>query len=147
MAAEEILRRREDSCFSYIVIGANAAGALAPVVAAATRTVTRRGMALPEDQTVADPADRHRIGQLADDSVLPVGVLEGHEHPGAGRIADHLADVEPFACQLSGAGDVEGAEERRRRGRIDAPRPADGCSGPAESVRRAARTTGPGDPR
>ena len=35
-AAEEILRRREESGFSYIVIGANAADALAPVVAQLT---------------------------------------------------------------------------------------------------------------
>jgi hypothetical protein len=32
-AVEEILRRREESGFSYVVVGANAAGALAPVVA------------------------------------------------------------------------------------------------------------------
>jgi len=32
-ATEEILRRREDSGFSYFVVGANAADALAPVVA------------------------------------------------------------------------------------------------------------------
>ena len=32
-ATEEILRQREDSGFSYFVIGANAADALAPVVA------------------------------------------------------------------------------------------------------------------
>ena len=35
-ATEEILRRREDSGFSYFVIGANAADALAPVVAELT---------------------------------------------------------------------------------------------------------------
>ena len=35
-ATEEILRRREDSGFSYFVVGANAADALAPVVAELT---------------------------------------------------------------------------------------------------------------
>jgi alkanesulfonate monooxygenase SsuD/methylene tetrahydromethanopterin reductase-like flavin-dependent oxidoreductase (luciferase family) len=35
-ATEEILRRREESGFSYIVVGANAADALAPVVAELT---------------------------------------------------------------------------------------------------------------
>jgi hypothetical protein len=35
-AAEEILRRREESGFSYIAVGANAADALAPVVAQLT---------------------------------------------------------------------------------------------------------------
>jgi len=35
-ATEEILRRREEGGFSYIVVGANAADALAPVVAALT---------------------------------------------------------------------------------------------------------------
>jgi hypothetical protein len=35
-AAEEILRRREEGGFSYIVVGANAADALAPVVAQLT---------------------------------------------------------------------------------------------------------------
>jgi hypothetical protein len=35
-AAEELLRRREESGFSYIVVGANAADALAPVVAQLT---------------------------------------------------------------------------------------------------------------
>jgi alkanesulfonate monooxygenase SsuD/methylene tetrahydromethanopterin reductase-like flavin-dependent oxidoreductase (luciferase family) len=35
-AAEEILRRREESGFSYIVVGANAADVLAPVVAQLT---------------------------------------------------------------------------------------------------------------
>ena len=32
-AAEELQRRREEIGFSYVVVGANAAGALAPVVA------------------------------------------------------------------------------------------------------------------
>jgi alkanesulfonate monooxygenase SsuD/methylene tetrahydromethanopterin reductase-like flavin-dependent oxidoreductase (luciferase family) len=36
-ATEEILRRREEGGFSYIVVGANAADALAPVVAELTR--------------------------------------------------------------------------------------------------------------
>ena len=35
-AIEEVLRRREEGGFSYVVVGANAAGALAPVVAALT---------------------------------------------------------------------------------------------------------------
>jgi hypothetical protein len=35
-ATEEILRRREEGGFSYIVVGANAADALAPVVAELT---------------------------------------------------------------------------------------------------------------
>jgi hypothetical protein len=35
-AAEEILRRREEGGFSYVVVGANAADALAPVVAELT---------------------------------------------------------------------------------------------------------------
>jgi hypothetical protein len=35
-ATEEILRRREESGFSYIVVGANPADALAPVVAELT---------------------------------------------------------------------------------------------------------------
>jgi len=35
-ATEEILRRREESGFTYFVIGANAADALAPVVAELT---------------------------------------------------------------------------------------------------------------
>ena len=35
-ATEEILRRREDSGFSYFVVGANAADVLAPVVAELT---------------------------------------------------------------------------------------------------------------
>jgi hypothetical protein len=35
-AVEEVLRRREESGFSYVVIGANAADAFAPVVAELT---------------------------------------------------------------------------------------------------------------
>jgi hypothetical protein len=35
-ATEEILRRREESGFTYFVVGANAADALAPVVAKLT---------------------------------------------------------------------------------------------------------------
>lgn len=52
------------------------------------------------------PADRDRVGDLADEGAARADVVEGEHHPTAGAVLDQAADVEGLAVQAVRRGDV-----------------------------------------